>query len=156
MKHRSPAFWKEVPLAQMSRDQWESLCDGCAKCCLIKLLDDDTEETAYTRVACRLLDDETCRCRDYANRSRKVPGCVVLTPQTLPRVVEWLPGTCAYRLLHEGADLPDWHPLVSGEEVSVERAGMSIRGWTLREEEVPEEALEDHIVPQARIDSLKL
>lgn len=138
-------FWRRKTLAMMTPDEWEKLCDGCGRCCLLKLEDEDTSEVLYTDVACRLLDEGTCRCRDYAHRTRRVPGCVVLTPDTLERL-DWMPSTCAYRLLHEGKDLPDWHPLVSGSRQSVHRAGISVRGRTLPEGEVADEDLEDRIV----------
>jgi uncharacterized cysteine cluster protein YcgN (CxxCxxCC family) len=109
-----PKFWETVPLKQMTPAEWEALCDGCGKCCLNKLEFEDTGEVAYTRIACRLLDDATCRCTDYANRRRFVPECVFLTPKTLPKVAYWMPATCAYKLLWQGKSLPDWHPLLDG------------------------------------------
>ena len=139
-------FWKRKTLAQLDQDEWESLCDGCGKCCLNKLEDPDTAEVAFTRVACRLLDGETCRCSQYAIRKTIVPECVVLTPKTLPQIAYWMPRTCAYRLLHEGAPLYDWHPLVSGDPDSVHKAGESVQGWTVPEFEVPEDEWEDHII----------
>jgi uncharacterized cysteine cluster protein YcgN (CxxCxxCC family) len=147
---RRPAFWRRKTLAEMSRAEWESLCDGCGRCCLLKLEDEDDGDVAYTSVACRLFDPETCRCGSYALRAALVPGCVVLTPQTLPDAARWMPETCAYRLLHEGRDLPDWHPLVTGDPGSTEAAGMSVRGWTTPEWEVQDEDLEDHILPGFR------
>lgn len=151
---RSPAdapglrrrFWETVPLNRMTPAEWEALCDGCGKCCLNKLEDADTGEVWFTRVACRLLDGETCRCGQYENRRAFVPDCVFLSPATLPDVAYWLPGTCAYKLLHDGQPLADWHPLVSGDPDSVHKAGISVRGWTVPEFEVPEEDWEDHII----------
>jgi uncharacterized protein len=125
-------FWKRLPLARLSREQWESLCDGCGRCCLHKLRDDDTGEIAWTNVACRLLDSQTCRCRDYTRRRERVPDCVGLTPRAVRRL-DWLPPSCAYRLVAEGRDLPAWHPLVSGDPDSVHRAGVSVRGRTVDE-----------------------
>jgi uncharacterized cysteine cluster protein YcgN (CxxCxxCC family) len=131
----------------MTPAEWEALCDGCGKCCLNKIEYEDTGELAFTRVACRLLDGDTCRCTNYAARRRHVPECVVLTPATLPRIAYWMPQTCAYRRLHEGGRLDDWHPLISGDPASVHRAGMSVQGWTVSERDVPEDDWEDHILP---------
>jgi uncharacterized cysteine cluster protein YcgN (CxxCxxCC family) len=135
-----------VPLKKMSPREWEALCDGCGKCCLNKIEYEDTGELAYTRVACRLLDGQTCRCTRYETRRQFVPECVQLSPKTLPRVAYWMPQTCAYRLLHEGKKLESWHPLVSGDPESVHSAGMSARGWTIPEFSVTEEEWEDHIL----------
>ncbi|MBI1219088.1 MAG: YcgN family cysteine cluster protein [Rhodobacteraceae bacterium] len=140
-----PKFW-ERPLTALNPREWEALCDGCGKCCLNKLEDEETGEVAFTRVACRLLDGESCRCAQYEIRKQFVPECVVLTPKTIAKVAYWLPATCAYRLLHEGKPLEDWHPLISGNPESVHDAGMSVRGWTVPEFEVPEEDWEDYIV----------
>ena len=136
-------FWRRKTLAEMTRSEWESLCDGCAKCCLDKLQDDDTGEISYTEVACRLLDLGTCRCTDYSNRTRFVPDCVVLTPRTVARLT-WLPSSCAYRLISEGKDLEWWHPLVSGDPETVHRAGVSVRGRAVPEALAGD--LEDHVV----------
>jgi len=143
-----PRFWESVPLAAMTRPEWEALCDGCGRCCLNKLEYEDTGEVDYTRIACRLLDGETCRCRHYARRREYVPECVNLTAAELPRVAYWLPRTCAYRLLHEGRRLPAWHPLLTGDPESVHRAGISVRGWTISEEAVAEDEWDDHIIPE--------
>lgn len=140
-------FW-ERPLNKLTQEQWESLCDGCGKCCLNKLEDEDTREVAFTRIACRLLDDTTCRCAQYPIRKQFVPECVVLTPKTLPDVAYFMPATCAYRLLHEGKSLPDWHPLLTGDPDSVHEAGVSVRGWTIPEFEVDEEDWEDHLIDE--------
>ena len=136
-------FWKRKKLAEMSLNEWESLCDGCAKCCLHKLEDTDTGEISYTNVACRLLDLKTCRCRHYTERTFLVPDCVELLPRNLPHL-KWLPSTCAYRLLDEGKDLPWWHPLVSGDPETVVKAGISAHGRVISEREAKD--LEDHIV----------
>jgi len=136
-------FWQNKSLVELSSQEWESLCDGCGKCCLHKLEDEDSGELHYTNVACALLDPFTCRCRDYANRFRKVPDCVQLRPENI-RDFGWLPQTCAYRLLAEGKDLPLWHPLRSGDPDCVHRAGVSIRGWTVSEQNVAD--LEQHII----------
>jgi uncharacterized cysteine cluster protein YcgN (CxxCxxCC family) len=119
-------YWETKSLDEMSRAEWEGLCDGCARCCLVKLEDEDTSEIHYTDVGCKLLDGATCKCRDYPNRQKKVEDCVRLTPESV-RDLNWLPTTCAYRLLSEGKDLPDWHPLVSGDAESVHSAGISVR-----------------------------
>jgi uncharacterized protein len=136
-------FWKTKRLEEMSPSEWESLCDGCARCCLAKLEDSDTGDIDYTCVACRLLDTGTCRCTRYEERSRFVPDCVTLTPQNVSQL-RWMPSTCAYKLLAEGGDLPDWHPLVSGDPDSVHRAGISVRGKVVPEENAGD--LEDYIV----------
>lgn len=143
--HR-PRFWETVPLREMTASEWEALCDGCGKCCLNKLEYEDSGEVDFTRIACRLLDGHTCRCTHYENRRDYVPDCVQLTPAKLPKVAYWLPKTCAYRLLNEGKELYPWHPLISGDPESVHRAHASVRGWTIPETEVPEEAWEDHVI----------
>ena len=137
-------FWKTKTLRQMSSEEWESLCDGCGKCCLIKLIDDVTDELHFTTVACRLLDCNSCRCGDYSNRKKLVPDCVVLTPR-LVEELPWMPSTCAYRLLREGKDLAWWHPLVSGSTETVHEAGISVRGRAVSERHVSDEALIDYI-----------
>jgi len=113
----------------MTETEWENLCDGCGKCCLVGLEDEDTGEIYLTDVACKLLDGQTCRCRDYPNRKQFVPDCVKLTPENVP-TLSWLPRTCAYRLVHEGRDLFPWHPLISGDPESVHAANVSVRGKT--------------------------
>jgi len=126
-------FWETTPLSAMSPEQWESLCDGCAKCCLEKLEDEDTRRIVYTNVACKLLDQDTCRCADYTNRSRIVSNCITLTPAVLEDPY-WLPSTCAYRLVAERKPLPKWHPLISGNPASVAESGHSIAGRVISEE----------------------
>ena len=143
-----PRFWETVPLKAMTKDEWEALCDGCGRCCLNKLEDEDTGDVFLTRVACRLLDSESCRCGQYAIRKTLVPECIVLTPKTIAEIAYWLPPTCAYKRLHEGHALPDWHPLITGDPESVHSAGISVRGWTIPEFEVDEEEWEDHIVEE--------
>ena len=141
-------FWEAKRLDALTVAEWESLCDGCGRCCVIKLEDADTGELHYTDLACRLFDDQTCRCGNYGLRSKLVKGCVVLTPKTLPEVAHWLPRTCAYRLLHEGKPLYPWHPLISGDPESVHEAGISMRGRVIPEYEVAEEEYEDHVVDE--------
>ncbi|MFZ1468358.1 MAG: YcgN family cysteine cluster protein [Paracoccaceae bacterium] len=148
MEKLRPRFWETVPLTKMSPAEWEALCDGCGKCCLNKLEFEDNNEIAYTRIACRLFDDATCRCSDYLNRRRFVPECVFLTPKTLPMVAYWMPATCAYKLLWQKKPLPAWHPLLTGDPESTHSSGNSVRGMTLPEHEIPEEDWEDHIIEE--------
>lgn len=138
-------FWKRKTLEEMSREEWESLCDGCARCCLYKLEDEDTGEIYYTNVVCRLLDTHRCRCTAYTERQTLMPTCLVLTP-AMVRELRWMPKTCAYRLIAEGKDLEWWHPLVSGDPNSVHKAGISVRYRTQAEADVDMENLEDYIV----------
>lgn len=145
-KKLRPQFWKKVPLSGMNAEEWEALCDGCGKCCLNKLEDADTGEIAYTRVACRLLDGDTCRCGNYEIRKQIVPECVVITPATIGDIAYWMPNTCAYRLLYEGKDLPQWHPLISGDPQSPHKEGISVQGWTVPEWEVSEDEWENYII----------
>lgn len=140
-----PRFW-ELPLADLARDEWEALCDGCGKCCLNKIEYEDTGELAFTRVACKLLDGESCRCTSYPNRHDYVPDCVVLSPAKLENIAWWLPSTCAYRLRAENKPLFGWHHLISGDPESVHRAGVSVRGWTVSELTVTEDEWDEHIV----------
>ena len=139
----TPRFWETKALDQMSRAEWESLCDGCGKCCIHKLEDEDTGELHPTNIACRLLDRRSGQCSDYKHRHAYVPECVRLTPTKL-RQIDWLPTTCAYRLIDEGQPLPEWHHLVSGDRDAVHRAGQSVRGWTVSESEAGD--FENHIV----------
>lgn len=141
-------FWEYKPLNRMTQKEWEALCDGCGKCCLNKLEDEDSGEVALTRVACRLLDDTTCRCAQYDIRHQFVPECIVLKPENLDSHAYWMPSTCAYRLLWEGKPLFDWHPLISGTPDTVHAAGMSVQGWTVPEFEIPEEEWEDHVIEE--------
>jgi len=139
------AFWETTPLAAMSPEQWESLCDGCARCCLEKLEDTRAGRLFFTRVACRLLDLERCRCSDYGHRAALVPDCLHLRPG-MDETFRWLPETCAYRLLHEGQPLRSWHPLVSGDPESVHRAGISVRGLAIASDEAAGSVLEGLIL----------
>ncbi len=144
----APRFWERKPLARLTRREWEALCDGCGKCCLNKLEDEDTGEVALTRVACRLLDDHSCRCAQYDIRHQFVPECIVLRPENLDDNAYWMPRTCAYRLVREGRPLYWWHPLISGDPETVHEAGISVRGLTVSEFETPEEEWEDHILEE--------
>jgi uncharacterized cysteine cluster protein YcgN (CxxCxxCC family) len=141
-----PPFWRVKTLEEMSESEWESLCDGCARCCLVKLEEEDTGEVHYTDLGCTLLDGKACRCRDYPNRQKKVSDCVKLTPASV-RSLTWLPSTCAYRVLASGGELAWWHPLVSGSAETVHQAGISVRARIgSREDDVPMENWPDHIV----------
>lgn len=136
-------FWETKTLAEMNPREWESLCDGCGLCCLVRFEDEDADEIIPTRVHCRLFDGQSCTCTDYANRKQYVPDCVKLTPGNIEQL-KWMPLSCAYRRLHEGKPLPAWHPLVTGDSESVHKAGVSIRGQTINEDTLdePEDALE--------------
>ena len=134
-RNRDKPFWEAKPLEDLDAAEWESLCDGCGRCCLNKLEDDDTGEIHLTRLACRLLDLGSCRCSDYANRKKRVPECVKIDAAAV-RTVRWLPPTCAYRLVAEGKPLAWWHPLVSGTPQSVHDAGISVRGTARTEKGV--------------------
>lgn len=131
---KSQAFWKEKKLHELNDQEWEALCDGCGRCCLHKLEDIDTGQLHYTRLACKLLDVDTCRCRQYDERFTHIPDCVSLK-QDLYQNIQWLPSSCAYRLLAEGKDLPDWHYLVSGDRQSIEIAGISVKHFAVNEDE---------------------
>lgn len=137
-------FWEHFSLHELNSAEWEALCDGCGRCCLVKLEDEDTGELHYTELACRMLDTDTCRCLDYAARQTHVPDCVQVTPEVAGW--DWLPRTCAYRRLARGEGLADWHPLVSGDAASVVRAGIAMHGRVFSETLVDEDDYEDHIV----------
>lgn len=136
-------FWERKTLTEMTTDEWESLCDGCGKCCLIKLEDEDTGELAFTSVVCDLIDLDSCRCTRYSERCQLVPDCLDLKQHDFSEY-RWMPSTCAYRLLMDGKPLADWHPLISGTSESVKEAGVSITSYAIKESQVDD--LEDHII----------
>lgn len=139
-------FWETKSLAEMSREEWESLCDGCARCCLLKLEDEDTGELFYTSVVCRYLDRQQCSCNVYSERTTLVPDCVELDQKNVFEL-NWMPNSCAYRLLAEGKSLPEWHPLISGDRKTVHKAGISVRSFATSEDEVSSiEELENYII----------
>jgi len=145
MLTEAPVFWNTKPLDELSPAEWESLCDGCGRCCLHKLEDIDTGLYFYTDVACRLLDSETCRCTNYLQRIALVKGCIQISPADSEQF-NWLPVTCAYRRISEGRSLEWWHPLVSGDRKTVHEACISVRGRCVNENTVSTEQLEDHII----------
>ncbi|MGH1399812.1 MULTISPECIES: YcgN family cysteine cluster protein [Acinetobacter] len=144
-----PQFWKKYPLEALNTQEWEALCDGCGLCCLVKLEDEDTQEVAYTKVACKLLDCTTARCSNYPERLDYVPDCIQLTPEKL-RQIHWLPASCAYRRLNEGKSLPSWHYLNTGSRQSVIKARKSAAGRCISETEVDEEQIDEYIVRWVR------
>ncbi|MCB1648225.1 MAG: YcgN family cysteine cluster protein [Pseudomonadales bacterium] len=148
MSHREEGveapFW-ERPLAELSQEQWEALCDGCGRCCLKKLINDRDESVHYTRVVCRYLDTEQCRCTQYKRRQTLVPDCLVLDMELLPEL-GWIPDTCAYRLRYENKPLPQWHPLISGSRAAINAQQISVSGKVISEEYVHEDGLEEHII----------
>lgn len=146
MNNKTKPFWESKTLQEMSHQEWESLCDGCAKCCLVQLEDEDTQQLVFTDVACNLLDEQTCRCTDYANRSTRVPECMTLTPDNVHTAAEFAPPSCAYRLLAIGAALPEWHPLVQAEPESTIASGNSVAKRVRFLRDVDPEALEEYVV----------
>lgn len=129
-------FWQRKQLHEMTHEEWESLCDGCALCCLHKIEDEDTEEVFYTTVVCHLLDEDTCQCTRYEERTKLVPSCVQLRPEDVSEF-HWLPPSCAYRLIHEGEPLPEHHPLVSGHKGSLIESGMSVLNvYEIKDDEI--------------------
>lgn len=141
-------FWRRKTLREMTRPEWESLCDGCALCCLHKVEDEDTEEVFYTTVVCHLLDTENCQCTEYERRCQLVPTCIRLQPEDV-ETFDWLPPTCSYRLIHEGLDLPDWHPLLTGDRASVIEANASVLSvYEVKDNEITEDQLIDYVLDE--------
>lgn len=142
-------FWEQKTLFEMSRDEWESVCDGCAKCCLTQLQDEDNEQLVFTSVACDLLNDNTCLCTDYENRSARVPSCVSMDAGNVEQAAEFAPPTCAYRLLLLGETLPQWHHLLSGDRNTVHLHEKSVQGRVVFQKDIDEEYLEDYVIEWA-------
>lgn len=142
-KNDAMNFWQTKKLSEMTTEEWESLCDNCGKCCLHKLEDEDTGNIHFTSVACDLIDLKTCRCTRYSERTRLVPECLDLKQHDFAEF-NWLPATCAYRLLSDGKELPPWHPLVSGTKKSVQEAGVSVGSYAMKESDIDD--LEDYII----------
>ncbi len=140
------AFWKTTPLHEMTSEEWESLCDGCGQCCVMQLENEETNQLFFTDVACRLFDADSCQCMSYHDRQKHVPSCMVMNPSNVAECAEFAPPTCAYKLIVEGQDLYDWHPLVSGDPQSVHQAGISVRNKVVSEEDVDIENLEERII----------
>ena len=149
IKQLRPQFWKHYTIEELNPEEWEALCDGCGLCCLVKLEDEESQEVAYTKVACKLLDCQTAQCRDYPNRQQQVPDCIQLTPEKL-RTIHWLPPSCAYRRLAEGKNLPSWHYLNTGTRQSVIKAKKSAAGRCISELDVQEADIEEYIVRWVR------
>ncbi|WP_396587071.1 YcgN family cysteine cluster protein [Bermanella sp. R86510] len=145
MTKKEKPFWQTKTLKEMTQQEWESLCDGCAKCCLHKLEDEDTGEVFYTEMVCRYLDRDTCHCTEYERRQELVPHCVWLTPDDVEEF-HWLPSTCAYRLVHEGKPLPKWHHLRSGDRKTIHKFNHSMRNKGIPDDKIPENEWEDHII----------
>jgi len=138
-------FWERKTLDEMTVEEWESLCDGCGRCCLVKLEDEDTGDIHLTRLSCRLLDVGSCRCTNYPERHAHVPDCIAIDPAKV-RNLSWLPPTCGYRLVDERKGLQWWHPLVSGSPETVHQAGISVRGWALSETRIQPETIHHYII----------
>ncbi len=141
-----PKFWENYPLEDLTKAEWEALCDGCGRCCVLKLEDEDSGKIAFTNISCRLFDETTCTCGQYVLRKQMVAGCVALTPENISRHAYWMPASCAYRLLFEEQPLRDWHPLVSGNRNKMEKDGISMRGKVVAEYDVDQDDLEDYII----------
>lgn len=135
---RFEPFWKTTPLQDMTQDEWESICDGCGKCCLQKLQDEDTDDIYYTDLSCHQLDIQSCQCKVYDTRQKKVANCITLTYEHINEF-HWLPDTCGYRVLHETGDLPEWHPLKVGSQTEMLRQGLTVSHYAVNEARVQEE-----------------
>ena len=146
MTKQEKPFWQTKSLLEMSHEEWESVCDGCAKCCLVQLQDEDTDQLVFTNVVCDLLDTNKCQCTDYANRSERVPECMTLNPTNVMTAAEFAPPTCAYRLLAIGEPLPSWHPLVTGESNSTIESGQSVKNRVTPLSTINQENIEDYVV----------
>jgi len=142
-------FW-ELPLAELTPREWELLCDGCARCCLKKLHDEDADRLVYTRVVCRYLDQEQCSCTAYKRRNELVPDCLVLDMSVLQASVDWIPDTCAYKLRYQNKPLPDWHPLLAGSRARMQEQGIAVTGRVISEEYVHDDGLEEHVIRWVR------
>ena len=141
---QNQSFWKTKKLNELNIEEWESLCDNCGKCCVIKLIDQDTDELHYTNVSCHLLNTKTCSCNDYQNRKKIVKDCVQLTPKNLQEL-NWMPNTCAYRLVNEGKDLPEWHPLIQGNKDLMKKENHSVSGRVISETDVNKKNIDKYI-----------
>jgi len=139
-------FWEKKTLFEMTSEEWESVCDGCGKCCLTQLEDECTQQLVFTDVACNLLDDSSCRCTDYKNRSQKVPACMTMTADNVEECAQFAPPSCAYRLLLERKPLPRWHHLISGDRETIHRMGASVKGKVRFEKDVASNEIEDYVV----------
>lgn len=139
-------FWEVKPMSEMSDDEWESLCDGCGKCCLVQLQDDETEELLQTNVACWLFDDKKCQCRSYIDRANLEPSCLIMDKKNVAASVEFAPETCAYKLLHDGKPLFSWHPLISGSKNSVHKSNVSVKNKTVSMSDVGSESIENFVI----------
>lgn len=147
MQQPAEPFWRTKKLEEMNAQEWESLCDGCGRCCLVKLEDEETKEVELTRLTCRLLDVGSCRCSDYENRFKVVHDCIRIDAAAV-RQIDWLPATCGYRLVRDGRDLAWWHPLVSGDPNTVHEAGVSVRGWAISEAKVKAQNVHRYIIKE--------
>ena len=142
--HLGNKFWETKNLIDMNENEWESLCDKCGKCCVIKLEDFDTQQVHYTNVSCKLLCEKSASCKDYENRKSIVPDCIILSPDNL-KDLKWMPETCAYKLLNEGKNLPYWHPLLSGNDKEIVNSGNSVKNRVTNENVIKIKNLPDYI-----------